>query len=74
MTKNKNIQLLVELEDLLKSHDWYYQYSDDHRVWSSGNALDTRIRKKLEECINADLGTVANALYDNHCPWKDAVK
>ena len=21
----------------LKRHDWYYDYSDDHRVWTEGN-------------------------------------
>lgn len=22
----------------LQSHDWTYEYSDDHRVWTKGNA------------------------------------
>lgn len=30
---NKQLQ---ELESLLKEHDWYYAYSDDHRVWKRG--------------------------------------
>lgn len=25
-----------KLEFLLKHHDWNYQFSDDYRVWSSG--------------------------------------
>lgn len=36
---------------LLKSHDWYYDYSDDHRVWKSGVAArDTLngLRRQLD--------------------------
>lgn len=25
-----------EYINLLKTHDWYYNYSDDHRVWRAG--------------------------------------
>ena len=27
---------LYEFYKKLCSHDWHYQYSDDHRVWSNG--------------------------------------
>ena len=29
---------------LLKSHDWYYDYSDDHSVWRRGNEAHSRLR------------------------------
>lgn len=29
-------ELRFRLEKLLKSHDWFYQYSDDHRYWQNG--------------------------------------
>ena len=32
----------MSLEDyynILKTHDWYYMYSDDHRVWTSGERV-----------------------------------
>jgi hypothetical protein len=29
---------------LLKSHDWYYDYSDDHRVWRAGSAAYSQLR------------------------------
>ena len=46
-------ELLAQLEAALKRHDWYYDYSDDHRVWSSGNAnwkliQDLRHRLNIE--------------------------
>jgi len=28
----------------LRAHDWYYGYSDDHRVWSRGHANNERLR------------------------------
>lgn len=30
------VMTLQEYEELLKNHDWYYQYSDDHGVWDRG--------------------------------------
>lgn len=29
---------IVEYYEMLKNHDWYYDFSDDHLVWTSGNA------------------------------------
>lgn len=34
-TKNESRHSLIKL---LESHDWYYHYSDDNRVWRSGIA------------------------------------
>ena len=41
-----------ELKDYiqkLKSHDWYHDYSDDHRVWQKGNAEKHEIRNMQKE-------------------------
>ena len=27
---------LIRLRKMLQSHDWYYDYSDDHRYWRRG--------------------------------------
>ena len=53
---------LQEFYDLLKRHDWTYNYSDDHRVWQKGldeskmiqhilmgNSKDLRFRKLYDE-------------------------
>ena len=74
MSKNKNIQLLIELEELLKSHDWTYHMSDDHRYYSSGRAKDMKIRAKMEQCINANLSTVAQSMYNSHNPFHSETK
>lgn len=37
MTNILSIEVSLEaLENKCKVHDWYYNYSDDHRVWSRG--------------------------------------
>ena len=33
----------AEFGSKLKGHDWYYGYSDDHRVWTRGNAAHKRL-------------------------------
>ena len=40
---------LETLKALLKSHDWFYFYSDDQRVWSNGDDNEKRIKALLKE-------------------------
>lgn len=53
-----------KFERLVKAHDWYYNYSDDFRFWSAGNAQAQEIRKLMDE-----LGPDAVKLYNQECPW-----
>ena len=39
---------LTEFYDLLKRHDWSYNYSDDHRVWQKGQDESNMIRHILD--------------------------
>jgi hypothetical protein len=59
---------LDTLEQLLKTHDWTYQYSDDHRAWSKGNDQATEISRQMSICCGLGLDTVANELYNKHKP------
>lgn len=34
---------IEEYWDALKAHDWYYQYSDDGRVYNRGHGEQTRL-------------------------------
>ena len=38
---------LTEFYDLLKRHDWSYNYSDDHRVWQRGQDESNMIQPIL---------------------------
>jgi hypothetical protein len=29
----------------LKAHDWFYEYSDDHRVWQAGRDVIEQLRQ-----------------------------
>lgn len=40
---------LEKLESLLKSHDWFYEYSDDHRVWTKGHNQYQKILSAIRE-------------------------
>jgi IS30 family transposase len=40
---------LAELEKLLQTHDWTYEYSDDYRSWSRGSQENDRINAKVRE-------------------------
>lgn len=40
---------LKEFDLMLTQHDWYYAYSDDHRVWSAGIKAEKRIQEISHE-------------------------
>jgi len=40
---------LQEFFDELEKHDWYYEYSDDQRVWDKGNTNSKRLSGISEE-------------------------
>ncbi len=53
-----------KFERLVTSHDWYYSYSDDHRVWSAGHRHHEQITQ-----LATKLGEPAKQLYNQKCPW-----
>ena len=53
--------------DMLKSHDWTYQYSDDHSVWQRGSAEADEIRR-LGDIVDPD-----RKLYKQHSPFYEAI-
>jgi len=53
-----------KLEQLLKRHDWYYEYSDDHRAWAKGGNQRSTIMSLV-----SSLGVVGQELYNQYCPF-----
>jgi hypothetical protein len=46
----------------LKSHDWFYHYTEDHRVWKAGQAVWDQLRvmqKQLDP---------SGEIWNEHCP------
>lgn len=44
LTKKIKDKKMVELERLLKSHDWFYSFSSDQRSWKNGKKESENIR------------------------------
>ena len=40
---------LKDYYDMLEKHDWYYSYSDDHKVWMRGNKAQDLLEELAEE-------------------------
>ncbi len=38
-----------KLYQRLANHDWYYEYSDDSRVWRRGRQREQALQRELEE-------------------------
>ncbi len=39
----------MSLMKMLKNHDWFYGYSDDHRYWTAGVESEKKIKSRLSE-------------------------
>ena len=59
---------LKTLEELLKNHDWFYQYSDDFNVYSSGQKTWNTINTVIKALKDAGFSKEADDLYDKYLP------
>lgn len=67
MSKMKEIAIMLEeLEIALKQHDWGYQYSDDHRVWSRGQSQRRAITAQIKELENLGFAKEAKIIVDRY--------
>ena len=57
---------LQEFYDLLKIHDWSYEYSDDHRYWNKGRNEDGMIQHILQ---GHSRDPQFRGLYDQYRSW-----
>lgn len=53
---------MKELNELLRNHDYFHAYSDDHRVYLRGQASWDTIQRKVKE-IGKDAVTLRDAWY-----------
>lgn len=54
--------LLKELETTCELMDWYYNYSDDHRVWSKYQGMQDKINQLYRDLIAIDAKPQADAI------------
>ena len=59
---------LQELESMLQSHDWTYEYSDDWSYWQRGSKERDAIHAKIREIGKQDkaLGDQALEMYQSY--------
>ena len=58
---------LDELKQLCSAHDWFYSFSDDHKVWKKGSAQISKIRECMLGLQEQGMGKEAKQVYEN---WK----
>ena len=58
--------LMAQLEQALKSHDWYYMMSDDHRWYKAGSEEAKNIYNLISQLKAAGKGDEAEALYKSY--------
>lgn len=59
---------LKEFEQALKHHDWYFDYSDDHRVWQRGMHSIDALRAQYAVLVGAGHRAEANELWHKYAP------
>ncbi len=60
---------LAKYEELLKRHDWTYNYSDDSRAWSKGKKEADEIQRMKRTLSDLGLEDIASAMYAEHSPF-----
>ena len=55
---------LSKLEKMLREHDWYYMYSDDHRYYERGRDQSRAIDIEMKAAAAAGMEDEAKALYE----------
>ena len=59
---------MEEFEVALKNHDWFYNYSDDHRAWEKGNRESREISRMMRELLANGQGEEAAETYNRLSP------
>ena len=70
----------LSLDKMLENHDWYYQYSDDHRYYERGSKENDIIHNKIKELGGWCPRIVT--MWNKHAPksmetdmeWQDMIK
>lgn len=59
---------LKKLEMMLKSHDWFFDFTEDPRVWRKGRAERDTIRNMVVSLRSKGLSKEVEALWKKHAP------
>ena len=59
---------LEMFEQMCKKMDWYYDYSDDHSVWTRGRDSYNQLLRKYT-WMETKYPEAAKAIWESHCPF-----
>jgi hypothetical protein len=59
-------EILAQYEEMLKTHDWTYGWSDDFSVWKRGSAQRKKINAMKKELEESGLDNEAKELYEKY--------
>ena len=62
MTIDERAAKVAEYERLLRQHDWWFDFSDDHNVWSRGNAT-LQVLRRMQAELDPD-----KTIWNRHMP------
>jgi hypothetical protein len=65
-TQEQKVDILEQLKRALASHDWYFDFSDDHQTWHRGQQSLANIRQLQQQCQAQGLGEAADQLYQQY--------
>jgi hypothetical protein len=68
-TLSQASMMLDDLEQKLKTHDWFYMMSDDNRAYTRGSAQQSEIRKVIKSLESLGYGQDAKNLYNQYAPY-----
>lgn len=60
--------VLANLRQMLESHDWFYEYSDDHGAWRRGKAERAQIMAEIKRVSEQGFRSEACDLYNETKP------
>ena len=68
-TLSQASMMLDDLEQKLKTHDWFHMMSDDNRAYTRGSAQQSEIRKVIKSLESLGYGQDAKNLYNQYAPY-----
>lgn len=62
------LSTLKEFSEACRTHDWYYEYSDDHRVWQKGRQERANINELYKVLDDNGLKEQAEEIRQQYAP------
>ena len=68
MSLQETPSILASLESLLRRMDWYFEYSDDHRIWRKYHDIKQAIWAAMNQAHKLGWSVESRKLYAQYSP------